>query len=135
MLNEQVLVNEDGEIKCICMNEPSWDGFSACHRNGQVDDNLLSKHNVDSVYYLCERCGRIINEKTLEVVAVLQSDEDNFDDLFAAAVAMQERAHRMAQQAMEEKPWNVEEMMGDLSSIERLLVCLQKVKLRELETF
>lgn len=134
-VSEKVVVNEDGEIKCICMNEPSWEGFHPCHRNGEIDDNLLSKHNVDDVYYLCGRCGRIIEEVTLNVVAVLQNSSERYDEMFAAAVALQERAHRIAQQAAAERPWTLEELVGDVSSIHRALDALQKVVLAAEETF
>ena len=65
---QRVEVNQWGEITCLCRNIPSYDGFSACHSNGAVDDDLLLGNNSRPVFYLCERCGRIIEETTLEVI-------------------------------------------------------------------
>ena len=68
MTGETVTVNNDGEILCACMNEPSHDGFRTCHRDGTHDDTLLTLGNDRPVFYHCERCDRIIEETTLKVV-------------------------------------------------------------------
>lgn len=122
-----VQVDEWGQITCTCMNEASYEGFEPCHRNGQVDENLLSRHNEDDVFYLCGRCGNIISEDTYEIVGQLPPHEEAYDEMFAAALALQERAHHMAIRAKDEQPWNAEQMLGDLSSIERVMRALTRV--------
>jgi hypothetical protein len=51
---------------CVCGNTPSSDGFFPCDANGnEVEPTLASGW---SGIYICARCGRIINQDTLEVV-------------------------------------------------------------------
>lgn len=130
-----VTVDEWGQITCTCMNEASYEGFEPCHRNGQVDDNLLSKHNDQPVFYLCGRCGNIISEDTYEIVDQLPTQEQAYDALFAAASALQERARLIASRALEGKPWDPEQMLGDISSIQRVLTCLYNVPCAMREMF
>lgn len=69
-MKEIFTVNEDGEILCPCRNEPSWAGFTPCHRDGTGDDTLLVAGDDRPVFYRCDQCGRIAEEKTLEVVGI-----------------------------------------------------------------
>jgi hypothetical protein len=54
-------VDRYGEIHCHCGNEPSEDGFDACHSNGQRDDAVLHVDYVGQVHYVCNRCGSVYN--------------------------------------------------------------------------
>lgn len=131
----KVSVTEYGEITCTCMNEPSFDGFQPCHRNGQMDDNLLSKHNDKPVFYLCCRCGNIISEDTYEIVGQLPPKDEAYDALFAAAVVLRERAQAIADRAQAELPWTPEQLLEDLSAVERVLMCLTQVPHEKGEMF
>lgn len=52
---------------CICGNRPHSDGFYPCDRNGkEVEPTETS--GWDGASYVCGRCGRIINQDTLEVM-------------------------------------------------------------------
>ena len=53
---------------CICGNEPHNEGFSTCDENGNEIEQL--KGGSWSGLYVCERCGRIINKDTLEVLGI-----------------------------------------------------------------
>ena len=130
-----VQVDEWGQITCTCMNEASFDGFEPCHRNGQVDDNLLSKHNDKPVFYLCGRCGNIISEDTYEIVDQLPSKDEAYDALFAAAVVLRERAQTIADRAQAELPWTPQQLLEDLSAVERVLMCLTQVPHEKGEMF
>ena len=51
---------------CICGNVPSSDGFYPCDDLGE---EVEPRQGVwGGVLYVCDRCGRIINQTTLEVV-------------------------------------------------------------------
>ena len=46
--------------KCVCGNIPESDGFYPCDKNGRpMEPTFL---------YVCDRCGRIIDQEPLEVV-------------------------------------------------------------------
>lgn len=51
---------------CICRNTPSGSGFYPCDRAGREIEP--TEANAWSGLYLCLDCGRIIDQKTLEVV-------------------------------------------------------------------
>ncbi len=51
---------------CLCGNEPSQDGFYPCDRRGnQVEPTVK---DWTGIYYVCDRCGRIIDQRNLRVV-------------------------------------------------------------------
>ena len=52
---------------CICGNMPPTDGFYPCDEQGNVVEPTIDGP-WDGVRYVCNRCGRIINQDTLEVV-------------------------------------------------------------------
>jgi hypothetical protein len=62
---------------CKCGNQPDSDGFSPCTNIGarcEPDDNWEGTH------YLCERCFRIIDQHTLQIMGtpseeVIQQNE------------------------------------------------------------
>ena len=49
---------------CICGNQPTSDGFYPCNEAGDEVEPVKGWKNL----YVCARCGRIINQFTLEVV-------------------------------------------------------------------
>ena len=51
---------------CICGNDPVSDGFFTCDENGDEMEPLIGS-GWDGLY-VCNRCGRIIRQDTLEVV-------------------------------------------------------------------
>jgi hypothetical protein len=59
--------NNPDAWRCICGNEPQEDGFSTCDAEGVEIEPL--KDGPWSGLYICRRCGRIISQATLEVIA------------------------------------------------------------------
>lgn len=51
---------------CICGNRPDSDGFQPCDTNGNEMEPLMGS-DWDGLY-VCGRCGRIIQQETLEVI-------------------------------------------------------------------
>jgi hypothetical protein len=49
---------------CICNNTPDSDGFFPCNKEG---DEIEPVTGWDGLY-VCARCGRIIEQKSLEIV-------------------------------------------------------------------
>ena len=49
---------------CLCGNEPQSDGFYPCDKTG----NEMEPVTGWSGLYVCHRCGRIINQDSLEVI-------------------------------------------------------------------
>lgn len=54
---------------CTCGNQPNYDGFFSCLSDGSIVSPTQDGEWEGSLY-LCERCQRIINGDTLEVVGV-----------------------------------------------------------------
>jgi hypothetical protein len=62
---EYITADEDA-WHCICGNKAVQDGFYPCDTKG---DEMVPDVGSDwDGLYLCARCGRIINQATLEVV-------------------------------------------------------------------
>jgi len=58
-------IDEDAWV-CICKNTPSDEGFYPCDEEGnEIEPVIGSGWNA---LFVCDRCGRIINQDTLEVV-------------------------------------------------------------------
>lgn len=55
--------NEEAWI-CVCGNTPTSDGFYPCDQNGNEMEPVKGWPDL----YSCGRCGRIVNQHTLEVV-------------------------------------------------------------------
>jgi len=55
--NEEALV-------CVCGNTPTSDGFYPCDQNGNEIEPVKGWQDL----YVCDRCGRIVNQLTSEVV-------------------------------------------------------------------
>jgi hypothetical protein len=63
------ITHEDGYPEawiCLCGNTPIADGFFPCNDKGQ-EIEPTKEANWDERSYVCARCGRIINQHTLEV--------------------------------------------------------------------
>lgn len=56
---------EDGWI-CICGNTPADDGFYPCDQDGNEIEPTVG--SAWAGLYVCFKCGRIIDQETLEVV-------------------------------------------------------------------
>ncbi len=55
--------NEEAWI-CVCGNRPESDVFFPCDRNGDEMEPVKGWEDL----YVCRRCGRIINQHSLEVM-------------------------------------------------------------------
>ena len=53
-------------LLCLCGNTVRAEGFYPCDAQGKVVEPTLEKWTTNLV--VCDRCGRIINQTTLEVV-------------------------------------------------------------------
>jgi hypothetical protein len=53
---------------CLCGNDPSYAGFYPCNEKGEVVEPTAEEWTTNC--YVCDQCGRIINQDTLEVVGV-----------------------------------------------------------------
>jgi hypothetical protein len=51
---------------CVCGNTPTSDGFQPCDKAGNEMEPTIGSDWND--LYVCDRCGRIIRQKTLEVI-------------------------------------------------------------------
>ena len=51
---------------CLCGNTPSDSGFYPCDNLGNEVEPVIGG-SWDEVNYVCNQCGRIINQNTLEV--------------------------------------------------------------------
>jgi hypothetical protein len=63
------IVHEAGNNEawiCICKNTPTSDGFYPCDAKGNEIEPIKGSGWKD--LYVCNRCGRIINMYTLEIV-------------------------------------------------------------------
>jgi hypothetical protein len=49
---------------CICGNRPDSDGFFPCDKDGNEMEPVKGWEDL----YVCGRCGRIINQHSLEVI-------------------------------------------------------------------
>lgn len=51
---------------CICGNTPGGHGFFPCDMDGNKMEPVIGSFWND--LYVCDRCDRVINQETLEVV-------------------------------------------------------------------
>jgi len=59
--------NEEGNDEawiCLCGNRPHYDGFYPCDK----ESNEMEPIEGWGSLFVCARCGRIINQDTLEVM-------------------------------------------------------------------
>ena len=57
-----------GPLRCLCGNTPAQQGFYPCSSEGQQVEPTPEDWNTNC--YVCDRCGRIIDQTTLAVVGV-----------------------------------------------------------------
>ncbi len=55
-----------GKWTCVCGNTALDDGFYPCNSQGEVVEPTPEAWTTNC--YVCDRCGRIINQETLAVV-------------------------------------------------------------------
>jgi len=58
---------------CTCGNTPMYEGFYTCLRNGSLVSPTLDGE-WDGSLHLCERCKKIIDAETLEVIGVCEKE-------------------------------------------------------------
>jgi len=66
--NKEFITHEPGNNDawtCICGNRPDSDGFYPCNSNG---DEVEPVEGIWDDLYVCARCGRILHQRTLEVI-------------------------------------------------------------------
>ncbi|MNL27438.1 hypothetical protein D3C87_1490300 [compost metagenome] len=51
---------------CVCGNMPNYNGFYACDEDG----DLIEPGNEWEYLYRCEYCGRVINDRNLQVIGI-----------------------------------------------------------------
>lgn len=64
---KEYIKHEEGNDEawiCLCGNRPDSDGFFPCDRDGNEMEPVEGWEDL----YVCGRCGRIINQSTLEVL-------------------------------------------------------------------
>jgi hypothetical protein len=69
------ITHEEGSDEawiCICKNTPTSDGFYPCDMQGK-EIEPTEKDGWENLY-VCDRCKRIINQDTLEVIIRSPSD-------------------------------------------------------------
>lgn len=70
-LTKEKIIHEAGNDEawiCICKNTPSSGGFYPCSKEGNEMEPTIGSNW--SGLYVCANCGRIINQKTLEVIGI-----------------------------------------------------------------
>jgi hypothetical protein len=66
-IKQEFITHEKGNEEawvCICGNKPIYQGFYPCDEKGK---RMEPEGNWKGIY-ICNRCGRIIHQHTLEVV-------------------------------------------------------------------
>lgn len=66
--NSEVVVDHPDDWICLCGNRPMQDGFYPCNAKGEMVEPTVETWTTN--WYVCARCGRIIDQNTLEVVDV-----------------------------------------------------------------
>jgi hypothetical protein len=56
---------------CICGNRPTSDGFYPCDQDGNEVEPTPTEWKTN--WYVCGRCGRMIDQNTLEIVGTIRS--------------------------------------------------------------
>jgi len=51
---------------CTCGNTPRYEGFFPCDSRGKKVEPTIAEWTTDC--YVCDKCGNIINHKTLNIV-------------------------------------------------------------------
>lgn len=58
----------DGEWVCLCGNTAASEGFYPCDERGEMVEPTPEEWTTN--WYICDRCGRMINQSTRDVVEV-----------------------------------------------------------------
>jgi hypothetical protein len=66
LLPRYIVEDKSGDWNCICGNHHEFEGFLFADSSGRAVD--ATKWLWDGKTYVCDRCGRIIDGDTLEVV-------------------------------------------------------------------
>jgi GNAT superfamily N-acetyltransferase/2'-5' RNA ligase len=82
---ERVQDSATDQIKCICGNEPHKEGFYWCDQFGKYIDDY---DDWDGHYIRCDRCGRVINQKTGRVMG--KADKNLFGEVSVTAAELPE---------------------------------------------
>lgn len=72
MADKTFITHEEGSEDawvCICGNRPRDDGFFPCDKDGNEMEPVEGWEGL----YVCDRCGRVINQDSLEVVGLRAS--------------------------------------------------------------
>lgn len=64
--DEHVVSRQEGDLLCLCGNSDLGDGFFPCDESGNEMLPDIGSNWMD--LYVCARCGRIIDQKTLRVI-------------------------------------------------------------------
>jgi hypothetical protein len=70
---ERIKATAYGDFICICGNTPSDDGFYPINEKNEEVEPTAEDWKTDEYY--CNRCGRVINQNTLEVVRRLNLND------------------------------------------------------------
>lgn len=62
------IIAENSHWVCLCGNEPHIDGFYPCDSEGESVEPTPEEWTTNC--YVCERCGRIIDQSALAVVGM-----------------------------------------------------------------
>lgn len=67
-----------GEWICFCKNTPQYDGFYPCDPDGNEVEPTPEEWTTN--WYVCTRCGRMIDQQTLRVVGVRYANAVSLDE-------------------------------------------------------
>lgn len=76
---EYIIERAEDDWECRCGNSSHSDGFQPCNEVGEV---VEPNHDWTSGYYVCERCYRIIDSVTLQVMGRCGIDAVNTNNDF-----------------------------------------------------
>ncbi len=65
-MQEKIITNEHDNWRCLCDNTATNDGFYPCDENG--DEVEPTEKDWKTNWYVCVRCGRVIDQETHAVV-------------------------------------------------------------------
>ena len=72
VVTETILSDGGDWFHCLCNNTPDMDGFASCLPDGTEVEPVPDQW--DGRHYVCQRCGRVIDRKTLIVTAHTELD-------------------------------------------------------------
>lgn len=66
-MSTKYIRNIDGDLNCICGNNPYNEGLQPCLRDGTEVEPVVGGP-WDGRLYVCLKCGRIADQYTLQVI-------------------------------------------------------------------